>query len=139
MPNVDRTNRRWKNRHLVRERDAQRARRLWATLALVVAALAPGGLYLYEQNSCLQLSYEIESIEGQREQLAEAERRLEVRHAGVASMKSIERWAAKQRLERPTPEEIVVVPYEAVNDDPMLARVPDGTIETAPRRPRRLE
>ncbi len=105
----ERNERRWKNRPLVRERDAPRARRLWITLALFAAALAPAGLYLYEQNSCLQLSYEIESIDRQREDLKELERRLEVRHAGVASMQSIERWAARRTLERPGAEEIVVL------------------------------
>jgi len=118
--------RRWKNRALIRERDEQRARRLWITLALVAAALVPAGFYLYEQNSCLQLSYEIAEIERQREQLAEAERRLEVDRAGVASMQSIERWAARKRLTRPAPEEIVIVPYETQGADTRLARVPDG-------------
>jgi hypothetical protein len=132
-----RTERRWKNRQLVRERDVQRARRLWVTFALFVLALAPAGIYLYEQNSCLQLSYEIESIDRQREDLAELERRLEVRHAGVASMQSIERWAARKRLERPSEEEIVIVPFEDAVGDTMLARVPEGTDE--PSAPRRFE
>ena len=118
--------RRWKNRALIRERDAQGARRLWITLALVGVALAPAGLYLYAQNSCLQLSYELEEIERQREMLAEGERRLKVKHAGVASMQSIERWAARQRLTRPEPEEIVVVPYEIQNADTKLAHAPEG-------------
>lgn len=135
----DRTERRWKNRPLVRERDVQRARRLWVTLALFAAALAPAGLYLYEQNSCLQLSYEIESIDRQREDLDELERRLEVRRAGVASMQSIERWAARKNLERPAEEEIVVVPYEDAVGDTMVARVPEGTVEPASRRPRQFE
>ena len=135
----DRNERRWKNRPLVRERDAQRARRLWVTLALFVAALAPAGIYLYEQNSCLQLSYEIESIDRQREDLKELERRLEVRHAGVASMQSIERWAARRNLERPGAEEIVVLSYDDVDGDTMMARVPEGTAEPAPRPARRFE
>ncbi len=135
----DRNERRWKNRPLVRERDAQRARRLWVTLALFVAALAPAGVYLYEQNSCLQLSYEIESIDRQREDLDELELRLEVRQAGVASMQSIERWAARKRLARPSDEEIVIVPYEETVGDTMLAGVPEGTVEPAPDRPRRFE
>ncbi len=130
MPN-NRTERRWKNRQLVRERDVQRARRLWVTLALVVVALAPAGLYLYEQNCCLQLSYEIESIDRQREDLDELERRLEVRHAGVASMQSIERWAARQNLERPAQEEIVVLSYQDATGDTMLARVPQDNTKTA--------
>jgi cell division protein FtsL len=130
----NRTERRWKNRQLVRERDVQRARRLWVTLALCVAALAPAGLYLYEQNSCLQLSYEIESIDRQRDDLDELERRLEVRHAGVASMRSIERWAARKNLKRPSDDEIVVVPYEDTTVDTMLARVPENASETAPHR-----
>ncbi len=135
----EQTERRWKNRTLVRECDVQRARRLWITLALFVAALAPGGIYLYEQNSCLELSYEIESIDRQRETLAELERRLEVRHAGVASMQSIERWAKRKNLKRPAQEDIVVVPYEDVVGDTMLAGVPQGTGERASSRPRRFE
>jgi len=134
-----RTERRWKNRTLVRERDVQRARRLWITLALFLAALAPAGIYLYEQNSCLQLTYEIESIDRQRESLDELERRLEVRHAGVASMQSIERWAERKKLERPTEKEIFVVPYEDLIGDTMLAGVPRGTREPASSRPRRFE
>jgi cytochrome c-type biogenesis protein CcmE len=135
----ERNERRWKNRTLVRERDVQRARRLWITLALFLAALAPAGLYLYEQNSCLQLTYEIESIDRQRESLDELERRLEVRHAGVASMQSIERWAERKKLERPTEKEIFVVPYEYVIGDTMLAGVPQSTREPAPSPPRRFE
>lgn len=135
----NRPERRWKNRPLVRERDAQRARRLWVTLALFVAALAPAGIYLYEQNCCLQLSYEIESIDRQREDLDELERRLEVRHASAASMQSIERWAARKNFERPAAKNIVVVPYEDAVGDTMVARVPKGTAEPAPRRARRFE
>ena len=138
MARTIRNERRWKNRALVRERDARRARRLWLTLALLVGALLPAGFYLYEQNTCLQLSYEIESIEGQREQLAEAERRLKVRHADVASMQRIERWAARQQLTRPSAEEIVIVPYEDPGSDTMLARAPDGAQENA-RRAKRFE
>ena len=135
----DRTKHRWKNRPLVRERDAQQARRSWVTLALFVAALTPAGIYLHEQNSCLELSYEIESIDRQREDLNELERRLEVRRAGVASMHSIERWATRKNLERPAPEEIVIVPYEDAVGGTVVARVPEGTVGPAPRRPRRFE
>ncbi len=134
-----RTQRRWKNRPLERERDLQRARGLWVTLILFGIALAPAGIYLYEQNSCLQLSYEIESIDRQREDLDELERRLEVRRAGVASMRSIERWAARKNFERPAEEEIVVVPYEATSGETKMARVPEGNAEPAPQRPRRFE
>lgn len=133
MPNK-RNERRWKNSHLVRERDAQRARGLWLTLALVAAAVAPAGLYLYEQNTCLQLSYEIDSIEEQRSKLDEAERRLQVEQAGIASMRSIERWAARKRLERPDAEEVFVVPYQELTQDPVLARVPEGDTSRTLRR-----
>lgn len=133
MTEAGRNQRRWKNRELVRERDAQRARRLWLTLALVVGALLPAGFYLYEQNTFLQLSYEIESIEKDRENLAEAERRLEVRHADVASMQRIEHWATRQQFTRPSAEEIVVVPHEKANADTMMAQTPMRTHESASR------
>lgn len=135
----NRSDRRWRNRALVRERDVQRARGLWAALLMFGAALVPAGVYLYEQNTCLQLSYEIESIERQREDLDELERRLEVRQAAVASMHSIERWAARKRLERPEATEIVIVPFEDAGGDTMLARVPEGTSGSASPRPRRFE
>lgn len=133
MPS-QRNERRWKNSHLVRERDAQRARSLWLTLALVVAAVAPAGLYLYEQNSCLQLSYEIDSIEEQRGKLDENERRLQVEQAGIASMQSIERWAARKRLERPDAEEVFVVPHRELSHDPVMASVPEGDTSRTVRR-----
>jgi hypothetical protein len=135
----ERTERRWKNRTLVRERDVQRARGLWITLALFLVALAPAGIYLYEQNTCLELSYEIQTIDSQREDLDELERRLEVRHAGVASMQSIERWAERKSLERPEDDEIFVVPSENIIGDTMLAGVPEGTREPASSQPRRFE
>jgi len=134
-----RNERRWRNRTLVRERDVQRARTLWVTLALFAAALTPAGVYLYEQNSCLELSYEIDSIDRQREDLDELERRLEVRHAGVASMHSIERWAAKEKYERPTDKEIVVVPHGEAIDQTMVAGVPQGSAKPAAPRPHRFE
>ena len=37
------TGRRWKNRALIRERDGERARRLWITLALVALATNSDG------------------------------------------------------------------------------------------------
>lgn len=135
----ERNARRWRNRALIRERDVQRARGLWFGLAMFGAALVPAGVYLYEQNSCLQLSYEIESIERQREELDELERRLEVRHAGVASMRGIERWAARKRFERPEATEIFVVPHEQTASDTMVAGAPEDTEKTASAQPRRFE
>lgn len=126
MSKTRRIHRRWQNRPLVRERDAQRARWMWGLLALLIAALAPMGIYLFEQNKCLQLSYEMETIEEQRQTLAEAQRRLEVRYADVASMRRIERWAAQQRLARPASEQIVVVPSDVKLSPPMMAAVPEA-------------
>ena len=127
QPGADR---RWKNRPLVRERDDQRLRWLWAMLAGLVLALAPAGAYLVNQNSCLELSYEIEELELQRERLAEIERRLAVRRAEVASMTAIERWAARERgLIRPDAERIVVVPPLSQEDEKLLARSAARSIE----------
>ena len=98
---------------------------MWATLALLIAAAAPTGLYLHEQNSCLQLSYEIEEVKKQREKLTEGQRRLEVERASVASMTRIERWATQQRLARPESEQIVVVPHDVAISEPMMAQIPE--------------
>ena len=126
MSKTRRINRRWQNRPLVRERDAQRARWMWGMLALLIVAFLPTGLYLFEQNNCLQLSYEMETIEEQRQTLAEAQRRLEVRYADVASMQRIERWATEQRLARPASEQILVVPYNVELTPPMMAAIPEA-------------
>ncbi|NIM01802.1 MAG: hypothetical protein GTN89_13450 [Acidobacteria bacterium] len=135
----ERNSRRWRNRALVRERDTRRARRLWVGLALSIAALAPAGVYLYQQSSCVQLSYELESIKDQREQLAEIERRLAVRHADAAAMRNIERWAARKRFERPESTEVFVLRPGGAAGDTVAARVPGGTAEHASARSRRSE
>lgn len=139
MSKTRRINRRWQNRPLVRERDAQRARWMWGLLALLIAALAPMGIYLFEQNKCLQLSYEMETIEKQRKTLAEAQRRLEVRYADVASMQRIERWATQQRLARPASEQIVVVPHDVQLRPPMMAAVPHELDATSPDASQRVD
>ena len=101
--------RRWRNQALEREPDVQRTRALWrALLALVVAAL-PAGIYLLQQNECLKLTYAVSELRAQQSELAEEERRLVSRHAGLEALTRVEDWAENNGLERPQPGSVRVL------------------------------
>lgn len=101
--------RRWRNQPLEREPDVQRTRTLWrALLALVIAAL-PAGIYLLQQNECLKLTYAVSELRAQQSELAEEERRLVSRHAGLESLTRVEDWAENNGLERPQPGSVRVL------------------------------
>jgi len=102
--------RRWKNRPLVRERDHRRSLWLWMMLAAMVAAVLPSGAYLFQQNRCLEVSYEVGAVGEEHDRLREEERRLRVERAELESLALIERWAVERRgLARPETDEVVVV------------------------------
>jgi cell division protein FtsL len=102
--------RRWRNHPLVRERDHRRIFWLWSMLAAMVIAALPAGAYLYHQNRCLEVSYEVSAVAEERERLLEEERRLRVERARLESLGGIERWALRERgLVRPDTDDVVVV------------------------------
>jgi hypothetical protein len=120
---------RWRNQPIEREPDVLRTRALWRALLAIVIAMAPAGIYLYQQNECLKLTYGVSSMREEQRELADQERRLTGRHASLESLQTIEEWATGQGLNRPPAVDVVVL------QDPMpqakstgaavaLARVP---------------
>ena len=110
------SDRRWRNRNLVRERDERLARWLWGMLVSLVVALAPAGVYLLCQNECLRVSYEVSAIRAEHEHLLEEERALKVERAGLESPPRIEAWARHDPgLALPDPENVLIV-IEATPD-----------------------
>jgi hypothetical protein len=101
--------RRWRNQPLERERDVHRTRALWRTLLAIVIATAPAGAYLLQQNECLKLSYAISELRVEQRRLAEHERQVTARYAGLESLRTIETWASENGLERPQPDHVVVL------------------------------
>ena len=102
--------RRWRNRPLVRERDHRRIFWLWSMLAAMALAALPSGAYLYHQNQCLEISYQVGAVAEERDRLLEEERRLRVERARLESLARIERWALRDRgLVRPEIDDVVVV------------------------------
>jgi len=115
--------RRWQNRPLVRERDHRRILWLWTMLAAMVLAVLPSGAYLFHQNRCLEVSYEVSRAAEEHERLLEEERRLRVERAELASLALIERWAVERRgLVRPDPDAVVVV----VSPAPVAPDLPES-------------
>lgn len=109
--------RRWRNQTPERERDVPRTRALWRALLAIIVAIAPAGAYLMQQNECLKLSYAVGEIRAEQRELAEQERRLTGRHAHLESLQAIELWARENGLERPLPENVVVLVDPAPGGD----------------------
>ena len=117
--------RRWKNRSVVRELDGARARWLWLMVVGIALASAPAGAWLVCQNSCLKLSYELNTMRDAHELLLEQERRLRYERARLASLARIETWARKERgLVEPRAGEVVVIRPAARDAGALVARTP---------------
>lgn len=117
--------RRWTNRSVNRETDAHQARGLWLRSLLLIVALLPGGAWLWKQSRCVQMTYEVQQMREEREQLLETERRLRAERARAASLDRIERWAGRGgSLVRPDEDHVVVLrPDDATeSDDRFVAR-----------------
>ena len=113
----------WRNRPLVRELDPERAKFMWRMLFALGLSLAPAGLFLVQQNECLSLSYQVETLRSEQEALRKQERDLRVERAELESLSAIERWAIEnRRLQRPKPDNMVIVtPPQSVGPDRLVA------------------
>ena len=124
--------RRWKNRSVVRELDGRRARWLWLMVAGIALAAAPAGAWLVCQNSCLKLSYELNTTRDAHELLLEQERRLRYERARLASLPRIEAWARQKRgLVEPGAGEVVVIRRSAPGAGTLVARTPGNGDDSA--------
>lgn len=115
--------RRWRNFGVVRERDVRLVRWLWGMLLCLTLSLVPAGAYLFYQNECLKVSYEINAAHTEIERLLEVERRLKVERAELESPPKIEAWARRQPgLIQPEPGQILIVRPAATGPADMVAR-----------------
>ena len=102
----------WRNRPLVRERDERRVRRLWRMLLGIVVAVAPMGFYLIQQNEYLQLTYTTSELRARQQELHELEQALRSQRAALESLSEVERWAKEEHgLCRPDPEQVMILGF----------------------------
>jgi len=108
---------RWQNVTPAPERDDRRVRWLWRMVIGLVLAFAPGAALLLQQNECLKLSYAVEGLWTDRDELLEEERRLRVERSGS--------WAIRDGLVAPADDRVVVVGQPPVSTpDQLVARTP---------------
>ena len=108
--------RRWRNAPVVREPDRKRARRALSVLAALALACSPLGLYLLQIMRHVEIDYAIETVRTSQTELAEAERRLWIERAELASLPDVERRAVKDLgLARPDPLETIVLRRDGVS------------------------
>ncbi len=102
--------RRWENRPIEREQDRLRTRSLRGVVLGLVFAFAPAGAYLLQQNECLELTYAIDALHREQDELAEHERRLMLKQSDLEALDEIERWASREQgLSRPDAESVIVL------------------------------
>ena len=119
--------RQWQNRAVMREIDDRRVRRLWRLVLSMVVAAAPMAVYVLQQNESLKLSYEINALRAEREQLLTEERRLSVEKTRLESLARVERWALEEEgLVLPEGEIVVVVPGPGSEAGELMASAPEG-------------
>ena len=100
----------WTNRSLGLERDSHRTRWIWILLLGLILAASPTAFYVLQQSECVKLSYEVNELRTEGEQLLEQERRLRFQRARLESLVSIEAWAVERHgLEHLAPQQVVVV------------------------------
>lgn len=108
--------RRWRNAPVVREPDRKRARRVLSVFAALALACSPLGLYLLQIMRHVEIDYAVEAVRTAQTELAEAERRLSIERAELASLPDVERRAVKDLgLARPDPLETIVLRGDGVS------------------------
>lgn len=119
------TPRRWRNSPVVRQPDRRRARRALSVFAWIAIACSPLGLYLLQIMRHVETDYAIERVRERQEALTEAERRLSIERAELASLPEIEELArARLGLVRSDPLHTIVLRRDGVarthSPDPQL-------------------
>jgi hypothetical protein len=108
--------RRWRNAPVVREPDRKRARRALSVFAALALACSPVGLYLLQIMRHVEIDYAIEAVRSTQTELAEAERRLSIERAELASLPDVEQRAVEDLgLVRPDPLETIVLRRDGVS------------------------
>jgi len=101
---------RWRNRPIVRQRDARVELWIWSMLLGLAVAVVPSGIYMLHQNECLRTAYEVNELQGESERLLEEARRMRLERARLSALPRIEMWAMREGgLVRPEPASVRVV------------------------------
>ena len=123
---------RWRNRPIVRQRDARVELWIWSMLLGLAVAVVPSGVYMVHQNECLRTAYEVNELQRESERLLEEARRLRLERARRSALTRIETWALREGgLVRPEPTAVRVLarPVEqpidlvAQTDDPSTGEI----------------
>jgi len=97
------------NAHIVRERDRQRFRELFAVLTLGI----PIGLFLllftWQNLEVIRLGHEVSRLQNQKKQIENDHKNLQLQLDHLTSLKSVEQKASALGFERTDPRAIVMV------------------------------
>jgi len=97
------------NAHIVRERDRQRFRELFAVLTLGI----PIGLFLllftWQNLEVIRLGHEVTRLQNQKKQIQNDHKNLQLQLDHLTSLKSVEQKATALGFERTDPKAIVMV------------------------------
>ena len=106
------------NAHIVRERDRQRFRELFAVLTLGI----PIGLFLllftWQNLEVIRLGHEVTRLQNQKKQIENDHKNLQLQLDHMTSLKSVEQKAAALGFERNDPRAIVMVDRSPDNRQP---------------------
>jgi cell division protein FtsL len=121
------------NAHIVRERDRQRFRELFAVLALGI----PVGLFLllftWQNLEVIRLGHEASSLQNQRKQIENEYKALQFQLDRLTSLHSVEQKATVLGFERTDPRIVVMVDRSpsAVGRSPRSSNTVNGQQPTA--------
>ena len=116
------SDRRWRNRAVLREIDERRVRRLGRVVLCIVVAAAPTAVYLLQHNESVKIAYEVNGLRAERELLLKEERRLSLEKARLESLAAVENWARREnRMIQPGEGTVVVVPAPEPDAGVLLA------------------
>ena len=123
------------NAHIVRERDRQRFRELFAVLALGI----PIGLFLllftWQNLEVIRLGHEASSLQNQRKQIENENKALQFQLDRLTSLHAVEQKATALGFERTDPRVVVMVERSplAVGRSPSGSNAANGQQPTANR------
>lgn len=116
------SDRRWRNRAVLREIDEKGVRRLARVVLCIVVAAAPTAVYLLQHNESVKIAYEVNDLRAERELLLKEERRLSLEKARLESLAAVESWARRDyRMIQPGEGTVVVVPAPESDAGVLLA------------------
>ena len=103
------------NVYLVRERDRQRTRELFAFCLAALPPLAVLFGAIWANNETVRLGYQLVKVNQQRETMVEKQRQLQMEYAQAAALSRVEKIARQSLgLVPPTLDQVILVKDEAL-------------------------